>query len=703
MAQRRHGGSKGRALEMGVDIGGTFTDVVLFRHSGETRTAKVLTTQSDPERGVLDGIRKVLRDEGASCAEVGRLIHATTLATNAIVERKGRRTAMVTTRGFRDVIETRNELRYDLYDLDIELPPALIPRSLRLPVTERTAYDGKVLHAVDLEEVDRIAEQLAEEQVESVAICLLHSYANPENEQAVAGRLRQRLQGVGLSLSADVLPEIGEYGRFSTTAINAYVQPLVARYLTQLAEALAKDGFGGTFTIMASSGGTLPLATAQRFPVRLVESGPAAGAHAAAVASVALGIEQMLSLDIGGTTAKMCVIQKGTPSWTTDFEVARLSRFKKGSGLALKVPTVDLIEIGAGGGSIARVNSLGLIEVGPDSAGADPGPACYALDGISATVTDADLLLGYLNPANFLGGDMRLDLAAAEKAVLDAVGRPLRMDAVQAAWSINSIVNENMANAARVYTAERGIDIRSFTLYAFGGAGPVHACGLAQRLGIRDVIVPMAGGVLSAVGCVLAPMTFDLVRGFKGGLDTVDFERANGLLKGMIDEATTLLRRAGFERGIVVEPSADMRFSGQRSDVNVPFRWSRLTSAVLPALDRRFRELYRARYGRDVPEVKPELVNLRVSVRGPARRGVAGAHVSRPSARTLVPRSMRPMVFEGGRTPATCPAYDRAALATGQRIAGGAVIEDRDSTIVVPPRWTATADPHGNLLLTRRG
>jgi N-methylhydantoinase A len=416
---------------------------------------------------------------------------------------------------------------------------------------------------------------------------------------------------------------------------------------------------------------------------------------------VALQIPRLLSLDIGGTTAKMCVIQDGKANWTTDFEVARLSRFKKGSGLTLKVPSVDLIEIGAGGGSIARLNPLGLIEVGPDSAGSDPGPACYGLGGDFATVTDADVLLGYLNPANFLGGEMRLDPAAAERAVMKAIGGPLRMDLRRAAHGINSIVNENMANAARVYTAERGIDIRLFTLFAFGGAGPVHACGVAERLGISVVIVPPAGGVLSAIGCVLAPMAFDLVRGFKCDLDGADFARATALLAGMVEEGRSLLRQAGFTLGVVVEASADMRFAGQRSEVNVPLRRVELPASSASAIDRDFRAVYRARYGRDVPEVKPEFVNLRVTVRGPSHAGRLRPPVPRPEARVQGPSSRRPMLFEARRGFVDCPAYERARIVKGQRIPGPAVVEDRDSTAVVPPRWTATTDHLGNLVLTR--
>jgi len=684
-----------------VDIGGTFTDVVLVRGSGQVRTAKVLTTPHDPERAVLEGIAKLLAEEGVAAGHVARLVHATTLATNAIVERKGCRTAMLTTAGFRDVLETRNELRYDLYDLFLDLPSAVIPRARRIPVNERVRYDGKVLQAPEPADLEQMAQELVAERVDSVAVCFIHAYANPENEQMVAQTLRKQLPQLAVSLSSEVLSEIGEYGRFSTTAVNAYVQPLVARYLDRLSKALKADGFAGMFTVMASSGGTMPLGTAERFPVRLVESGPAAGVHAASAAAVTLKIPRLLSLDIGGTTAKMCVIQDGKANWTTDFEVARLSRFKKGSGLTLKVPSVDLIEIGAGGGSIARVTALGLIEVGPDSAGSDPGPASYGLGGGFATVTDADLLLGYLNPDNFLGGDMRLDPAAAERAVHSAIGAPLGMDVWQAAYGINSIVNENMANAARVYTAERGIDIRSFTLFAFGGAGPVHACGVAERLGITTVIVPPAGGVLSAIGCVQAPMTFDLVRGFKCDLDGADVARANVLIASMVDEGRSLLQQAGFTRGVVVEASADMRFAGQRSEVNVPLPRVQLSSKVAGAIDRRFRAVYGARYGRDVPEVKPEFVNLRVSVRGPEPAGRLRRPVQRRPAAGEGASSRRLMFFDARRGLIDCPTYDRAAIVVGQQIRGPAVVEDRDSTAVVPPRWTASLDRLGNLVLTR--
>lgn len=701
MGQQGRSARAGGRLELGVDIGGTFTDVVLFGSPGGVKTAKVLTTPHDPERGVLAGIRKLLADEAVTADRIERIVHATTLATNAIVERKGAVTAMLTTDGFRDVLETRSELRYDLYDLFIDLPPALVPRALRLPVKERVRYDGKVLQPVEIDELGGVVDRLVREQVASVAICLLHSYANGENEQQLAAALRSRLPDIAVSLSSEVLPEIGEYGRFSTTAINAYVQPIVAQYLRRLSESLAADGFRGMFTVMASSGGTMPLASAETFPVRLVESGPAAGVHAASAASVALGIEQLMSLDIGGTTAKMCVVQGGKATWTTDFEVARLSRFKKGSGLTLKVPSVDLIEIGAGGGSIARTNALGLIEVGPDSAGSDPGPACYGLGGDVATVTDADLLLGYLNPENFLGGDMRLDVSAATRAVLAAIGKPLGMDALRAAYSVYTIVNENMANAARVYTAERGIDVRAFSLFAFGGAGPVHACGVAERLGIRTVIVPPAGGVLSAIGCVTAPMTFDMVRGFKCDLDGADFERANALTESMAEEGRRLLGQAGFERGVTVQVSADMRFQGQRSEVNVPLPGRRLSPNAGPGIDRSFRATYSARYGRDVPEVKPEFVNLRVTVRGPGHPAVASRLRGAGASRGAGGASRRAMFFGAARGPVQCPAYHRSRLDAGQRIAGPAVVEDRDSTAVVPPRWAGTVDDAGNLVLIR--
>jgi len=405
---------------------------------------------------------------------------------------------------------------------------------------------------------------------------------------------------------------------------------------------------------------------------------------------------------MGGTTAKMCVIENGTPTWTTDFEVARLSRFKRGSGLTVKVPSVDLIEIGAGGGSIARVNALGLIEVGPESAGSDPGPACYGQGGRHATVTDSDLVLGYLNPDNFLGGDMRLDAAAAEQVIAESIGAPLGLDTLAAAHAINAIVNENMANAARVYTAERGIDVRTFTLFAFGGAGPVHACGVAQRLGIQSVVVPPAGGVLSAIGCVLAPMTFDLVRGFKCDLGGADFGRANTLLDGMVEEGKELLRQAGFGRGMRVEASADMRFVGQRSEVNVRLPTARLTPSGAPALERRFRAVYRRRYGRDVPEVRPEFVNLRVAVHGPGHvRGTNMTIGRSKSAASMPASSARRMQFAGRGGLGRCTAYDRAALVAGRRITGPAVVEDRDSTAVIPPRWSAILDRRGYLVLSQ--
>ena len=481
-----------RQIAIGVDIGGTFTDVILVdERAGSVYSAKVLTTPERPAQAVLTAVAQVLEQAKAHHDAVRTIVHGTTLATNAIIERKGARTALLTTRGFRDALETGTELRYDLHDLFIEFPEPLVPRGRRIGIAERVRFDGQVLTPLDEAEVRQAVRALRAEDVEAVAVCFLHAYANPANEEAAAKAIRSERPDLAVALSSRVLPEIGEYGRVSTTVANAYVQPLMSRYLAELSEALKERGSSGAFFVMSSSGGTLSLDLARQFPVRLVESGPAAGVSIAAHFAQRLGKPNVLAFDMGGTTAKISLITGGQPTRTTELEVGRVRRFQKGSGLLLKAPAVDLIEIGAGGGSIARVDALGLLGVGPDSAGANPGPACYGADGTAATVTDADLLLGYLNPDYFLGGKMRLHPERAASAVQQAISKPLEIDAISAARSIYEVVNDNMANAASVYAAEQGIDLRDFTLLAFGGAAPAHVCDVAQRLGIRDVRVPV--------------------------------------------------------------------------------------------------------------------------------------------------------------------------------------------------------------------
>jgi N-methylhydantoinase A len=630
-------------------------------------------------------------------------VHGTTLATNAIIERKGARTLLLATQGFRDALETATELRYDLHDLFIQFPEPLVPRHRRIGVTERVRYDGEVLTPLEASQVGAALRALEAEGIEAVAVCFLHAYANPANEEAAALAIKSERPDLSVSLSSRVLPEIGEYGRVSTTVANAYVQPLVSRYLTELSAALKERGSRGAFFVMSSSGGTLSLDLARQFPVRLIESGPAAGVSIATHFAERLGTPNVLAFDMGGTTAKISLITNGRPTRTTELEVARVRRFQKGSGLLLKAPAVDLIEIGAGGGSIARVDALGLLGVGPDSAGAHPGPACYGAGGTAATVTDADLLLGYLNADYFLGGKMRLHTDRAASAVAHDVGKPLGIDTTQAARSIYEVVNDSMANAASVYAAEQGIDLRDFTLLAFGGAAPAHVCDVAQRLGIRNVRVPIGAGVLSALGCLASPVSFDYVFGYMRELKLVDWDSVNTRFDALESEGRRHLAEAGISAGVTVRLSADMRYLSQRYEVNVPLPPTPLGPQLLDGLHDAFYAAYRQHYGREIREVPVETVSWRLTVSGPIPQlAVTWPSDARADGNPLA-KGRRPVVFVGTDGTVDCPVYERGRLAPGAAIQGPAVIEDHESTAVIPPGASARVDDMRMLVITLKG
>ena len=682
-----------RTISIGVDIGGTFTDVVLIEQGTRSVvSSKVLTTPSKPEQAVLDAIDAVLSRSTHGYDAVRTYVHGTTLATNAIIERKGACTGLLTTQGFRDSLETASELRYELYDPFIEFPEPLIPRYLRLGVAERTQYDGVILSPTDTDAVAAAIDEMLVAGVESVAVCFLHAYANPANELAAAKAIAAAHPDLSVSLSSRVLPEIGEYARTSTTAANAYVRPLVARYLTDLVQMLLERGSKGAFFVMSSSGGTLSLELAREFPVRLVESGPAAGVSIAAHYATELDKPNLLSFDMGGTTAKISLVQGGVPTRTNELEVARVRRFHKGSGILLKAPAIDLIEIGAGGGSIARVDALGLLAVGPQSAGADPGPVCYGRGGTAPTVTDADLVLGYLDADHFLGGTMRLDREQALAAIEQHIGRPLGLNALAAARSIFSVVNDSMANAAAVYAAEQGIDLRDYTLLAFGGAAPTHAWDVARRLGINEVRVPFAAGVLSALGCLASPVSFDFVVGYMRELAQVNWAYINARFVALEAEGRELLTQAGIAEGIAVSFSADMRYFGQRYEVNVALPIGPLDETLLPTLHDAFYAAYRQHYGRDIREVPVETVSWRLNVSGPRPKLDVEwpSHAIRGSV--PVPKGEREVYFLDAQQPLPCPVYERVALAIGTQFVGPAVVEDHESTSIVPPGASATVD-----------
>jgi len=671
---------------LGVDIGGTFTDlVVVDETTGAIRVGKVLTTPKDPAHGVEQGIQSLLDEARVDPGRVRAVVHGTTLATNALIERKGARTALLTTEGFRDALEIGREGRYDMYDLFIDPPPPLVPRHLRREVPERLLPDGSVLRPLDEAAARRVIAGLIEDGAEAVAICLLHAYLNPVHERRLAELVREAAPHVLVSCASDVVPEIREYERASTTSANVYVAPLMGRYLEDLERRLAGLGVPGQLYVMQSSGGIALPPLARRLPIRLVESGPAAGALAAAQAARERGDARLLSFDMGGTTAKACVIDDGAPLVAREFEVARADRFKKGSGLPIRVPVIEMIEIGAGGGSLARVDRMGLLKVGPDSAGADPGPACYNLGGRQPTVTDADLLLGYLDAEFFLGGRMRLDRAAAERAVTEHVARPLGLDVTTAAWGIHRVVNENMAAAARIHGIERGRDLRAYPLFAFGGAGPVHCWQVARILKVPRILLPFGAGAMSAWGLLAAPLAFDFVRTVRARLDAADWDALNGLFAEMEDEGRELLARAGVARDSVrVGRIAEMRYVGQGHEVEARMPAGRLSAASLPAITTAFEEAYRALYHRLPQGVPIEALNWRATVSAPPPVLAFGGGAAGGSAGTSVKTRRRAWFAEANGWVDT-PVYDRYTLGPGTTFDGPAIVEERESTAIIGP------------------
>jgi N-methylhydantoinase A len=683
---------------LAVDIGGTFTDIVLKSADGSLSVDKTLTTSDDLIRGFFDGVNSVLRRAGITAGEVdGVVVHATTVVTNALIERKGEPTALLTTEGFRDVLLIRNEHRYEMYDPQIEFPDPLVPPELTFGIAERTLSDGTVLKAVVRADIEAAARQLKAEGVRSVAICFLNSFANPANERSAAEMLAKLLPDVFITASSDVAPQIREFQRASTATVNAYAMPISQPYLGRLRKRLADEGFANTPLIMLSSGGVVGAETAGRHPVRMIESGPAAGALAACHYAEKLGIDRLMSFDMGGTTAKACLIENGEPLITGLFEVDRRYRFTEGSGLPVTVPSIDMIEIGAGGGSIAHVDDLGLLKVGPESAGSSPGPACYGRGGSKPTVTDADLVLGLLDAANFLGGDMKLDLAAAEKA-MGGLAAELGLSSVQTARGIYRIVTETMASAARTHATDRGIDYRGMPLFAFGGAGPVHACEVAMLLQSSFVIVPPQSSVLSAFGTLVTPIRLDLVRSSLSRLAAIDWDRAGQVLDELTDEAYAALEEAGCPRGnVTLIFGADLRYLGQQHEVSVTLDADPRIQRDSAAIAKTFEEAYRVLYGVNPSHVPVELVTWRLTARGPV---TPFDRVLAPSGAPGKPKCARTVnAWSDG---ASVPVYDRKDLAVGQTISGPAIIEERETTTALPPDWTATIDRFG-CIIARKG
>ena len=691
------------SARVGVDVGGTFTDLVLHDPVRNiVRTGKLLTTPDDPSEAILAGIARILREADLKPGDVHSVIHGTTLVTNTIIERTGATVGLLTTDGFRDSIEIGRETRYDLYDLFLETPTLLVPRALRLEIPERIAADGRVLKPLDEAAVATAAKQLVEtEGAEAIAVGFLHSYHAPQHEKRAGEIIRSLYPSLPISLSAEVAPEIREFERTSTACANAYVQPLMARYLDRVQSSLEATGFRGNLYIMLSGGGITTVREAKDFPIRLIESGPAAGAMASAFISRLAGLEHVVSFDMGGTTAKMCLVDHHEPNHKFDFEAGRVRRFQKGSGLPLKVSVVDMIEIGAGGGSLARIDpGSGLMKVGPRSAGAKPGPVCYGRGGTEPAVTDADLVLGRLDPAYFLGGEMALNLDPVRKAFEARITAETGIDVEQAALGVQRIVDETMASATRMHLAEKGKDPRRYTMIAFGGAGPVHAWNLARLLKIRRLVVPLGAGVASALGFLVAPPATDMVRSYVARLERIDWARVNGLFAEMKQIGTQLLTEAGAKAdAITFRPVAEMRHVGQGFEIPVPLPGLELGDADVPAIRTAFFDNYRDRFERVVEESPIEALSWRLSCAAPGWTiDLAGAVPRTDAPATPTSRSRRRVLFEGAGWQ-DCPVYDRYALRSGTRLRGPVLIEERESTCVVGPDSDVVVDDFLNLVI----
>ena len=690
---------------IGVDIGGTFTDVVLWNVAGdETRQTKLLTTPDDPSRAVIDGIKQILCDANILPQDVEAVIHGTTLVANALIERKGVKTGLITTKGFRDVLEIGREWRYDLFDLAIEMPPPLAERPVRAEVEERIDAAGNVLQKLEISKVDSIVSEFKKRGVQSIGVCLLHAYQNNNHEIAIRDRLNKIAPEISVSLSSIVSAEMGEYERSSTTIADAYVHPIFKRYIQRLVTALTDMGISRDLLLVLSDGRTVTHETAIQFPIRLVQSGPAAGAQAAVLYGGLSGVDNLLCFDMGGTTAKACLIEKGEPQRSASFEVARVFRFAEGSGLPLQIPAIDMIEIGAGGGSIARLDPLGLIQVGPDSASSDPGPVCYGKGGTEPTVTDADLVLGYLDSESFLGGAMSLDRAAARSAIQMSLADPLGISAEEAAWGIHETVTGNMAQAAAVHAIEKGLNISRFSLVPIGGAGPVHACSMARKMGVEKLICPAGAGVASAIGMLGSPISFEIAKTNLARLDSVNWPSIHKMIHDMSDRGRALIRDAGIgEETVTVQYSAMMRYVGQGYEVEVPIEEITVKNGDVTAVAECFAESYQRRFGR-TEKMPPETVTWRVVVSGPRPPLIeAVRHSTGKAAKELVEAKHRPVWFGDRVGFVDTPVYARTPLRSGTSIEGPAVIEETESTLIIPPDFRGTMDTALNLIVEKRG
>ncbi|MCA3285391.1 MAG: hydantoinase/oxoprolinase family protein [Roseomonas sp.] len=683
---------------LAVDIGGTFTDLAIEK-DGQRWTAKVLTTPAAPEKGVLEGVQQVLAKAAMKPADLALVIHGTTLATNAVIERKGAKTALITTDGFRDVLALANEARYDQYDLNIELAKPLVPRRWRLPVPERLDNTGKVLLALDEAAVRAHIPFMRAEGIESLAIGFIHGFVNPTHERRAAEIVREAWPELPVSLSSEVSPEMREWERFSTTVANAYVQPLMARYLKQLELGLRDAGLACPLYLMLSGGGLTTIDTAARFPIRLVESGPAGGAIFSAFVARQRGFDKVLSFDMGGTTAKVCLIDDFRPQASRTFEVARVGRFKKGSGLPLRIPVIEMVEIGAGGGSIAQVDSMGRIQVGPESAGADPGPACYGRGGTHPAVTDANLALGRYDPELFAGGALRLYPDQSRKALAEHVGGKLALSADMAALGVVEMVDENMANAARVHAIESAKNYEGRVVIAFGGGGPVHGYRVAEKIGVKRILVPSGAGVGSAIGFLRAPVAYEVVKSLYQRFGSFDVAAVNGLLAAMSHEAAGVVAEGAFGAPIEETRIAYMRYVGQGHEIAVPIPPRALTQQDVREIRALYDSEYSRFYDRPVPGSDVEILSFAVTVR------TVEAHVE-PAAAVANAPAPSPIRVQMVRDTATgevaeWQVYDRDAMRPGATVAGPAIIAEAETSTLIGPGWICRMDGLGYLDLTQ--
>jgi N-methylhydantoinase A len=689
-----------QAARLGVDIGGTFTDVVLDV-AGARHSTKVLTTYSAPEDAIVEGLHRVCAKAGIAPSALTQIIHGTTLATNALIERRGAKTALITTQGFRDVIEMRSESRFEQYDLNLTLPDPLLPRNRRYTVAERIGARGDVLIALDRAEVEGLCDTLRTAGYQSIAVGLLHSYANPAHERLIRAVLEERLPGVMISLSSEVSPQMREYERFNTTVANAYIKPLMKSYLDRLAERLIAEGAACPIFLMHSGGGIISLQSAAEFPVRLVESGPAGGAVFAAGIAAQHGLDKVLSFDMGGTTAKICLIRNYTPKTARVFEVARSYRFKKGSGMPISIPVIDMVEIGAGGGSLARVDGMRQIRVGPESAGSEPGPACYGRGGVRPAVTDADLILGKLDPDNFAGGSIPLQVDAAAFALDQALGQPLGMPTIEAAWGLAEVVDENMANAARVHAVENGEDLSTYTMIAFGGAAPLHAGRLCEKLGVARCLIPQGAGVGSAIGFLRAPFSFESNRTHFMPHAGFDPQAVRALFADMVAEATRFVRTCAPDASILADFKVYMRYKGQGWEIPVPLTPDQAEQADPAVFLARFEQEYTTLFGRTVAGMAVEITVWSVN----ATTAPAAVDALPPVTAQAPPApSGHRALFDAALGRAQdAGIYGRASLAHGATLQGPALITEEETTTLLPLSRQARILGDGSIDITVQG